>query len=121
MISGERKKFGLKQSRKPHGATKGGLLGYTALVHTSTETGYCYIGFDTAFEDFVAKELPRGLAAFDPAYIQVTERGDVWEVQANYINDGTHAVLWRTTDKPSWIGKLRKEKADGGIAETEAV
>jgi len=86
------------------------------VVTRCTDTGYCYINFSPAFEEFVGKNLPRGLAPFDPAYIQVTEHNQLWEVKAVYIKDGVNAVLWRSAEKPAWIGKLRKEKPDATIS-----
>jgi hypothetical protein len=77
-----------------------------------SETGYCYIKFSPAFEEFVGKELPRGLAPFDPAFIQVTETRGGWEVKAVYIQDGVNVTLWKAEAKPEWVGKLRKEKDD---------
>lgn len=110
MISAERKKFGLRAGRKTTKATR---LSHCVLVHTREETGFCYISFSDDFEAHVAKEMPRGLAAFDPAFIQVDQARGVWVVQAVYIKDGKHSILWRAADKPTWIGKLRKEKPDG--------
>jgi hypothetical protein len=95
------------------------MVARCALIDTTSEIGYCYIKFAEAFEDFVARELPRGLATFDPAFIQVSHLGEVWEIHAVYVNDGTRAILWRTSEKPAWIGKLRKEKSDGCNAETK--
>lgn len=121
MINQERKKFALAQGRKPGKSKEPKRLTRTALVLAPNETGYCYIAFSQDFVDFVAKELPRGLAPFDPAYIRVAHLGDVWQIEAVYINDGTSEVLWRQKEMPTWIGKLRKERSDGCNTETETV
>jgi hypothetical protein len=89
------------------------LISTSVLLNGPDETGYCYIAFSSDFEDFVAKEMPRGLAPFDAAFIRVSHLGDVWQVDAVYINDGTSRTLWRTAERPAWIGKVRKEKPDG--------
>lgn len=56
--------------------------------------------------------MPRGLAPFDPAFIQVDETRAGWEVKAVYIKDGVNVTLWKADAKPEWVGKLRKEKDD---------
>jgi len=113
MINQERKKFALTQARKPSDTGAARTLARTALVHAPNETGYCYIAFSEEFLAFVAKELPRGLAPFDPAFIRVSHLGDLWQVEAVYVQDGTSEILWRTPEIPKWVGKLRKEKVDG--------
>ena len=120
MINKERKKFGLRPGRKPVKAQER-LLACTASVHGPEQSGYCYIGFDPDFVSFVAKELPRGLAAYDPAFIEVSHLGDAWAVDAVYHYDGVRVTLWRTPEIPGWIGKLRKEKGNDSNPSPEGV
>jgi len=119
MINQERKKFALAQGRKPGKSKTPKLLANTALIHAPNETGYCYIAFSQDFVDFVAKEMPRGLAPFDPAFIRVTHLNGFWHVDAVYVNDGTCEILWRQEAMPQWVGKLRKEKSDECDTATE--
>lgn len=91
-------------------------LNNTCLVNTGEEVGYCYIRFSETFVDFVGKKLPRGVADFDPAYIEVVRAGGKWEIRATYYLDGVTKVLWKTADMPSWIGKLKKGKHDASTS-----
>lgn len=105
MISGERKKFRIKpRQRIKHLHPR---LSNTVKV-TGEEPagqGYCYISFDESLVDLVGRTLPRGVAVFDPAYLQVEYDGlqKKWHVWACYYKDEIRRPLWVTKERPEWL------------------
>lgn len=112
MISGERKHFELRTIQRLRKALHP-VLNNTCLVIAEEEMGYCYISFSESFIAHVGKVMPRGIAEFDPAYIEVRHTALGWEVSSVYYRDSHRRLLWRTGERPSWIGKLKKGKVNG--------
>lgn len=102
MISGERKKFGLRARKSVKHPNP--LLNNTVLLTEGEKRYACTIGFNDDLIQFVGQKLPRGLAEFDPAYLLVTELpGKGWKVQASYFRDGTLVDLWVAKERPTWL------------------
>lgn len=103
-ISNERKKFALRALRrkpaKPHPS-----LSNTVLLEEAPKPCTCYVGFSEDLVKFVGTKLPRGVAAFDPAYLHVIhyENRKIWEVRAVYVRDDVAVLLWETPVRPAWI------------------
>ena len=104
MISGERKKFGLKSARVP--ALLFGLSN-TVIVIEDGAPKYCHIAFDHSFVDTVGKHLSRGVSNRDPANIQVTLQNMQWVVTANYVYSKEQQVLWASDTRPTWLKELK--------------
>lgn len=111
MKRGERKHFELsamiRAPRKPHK-----VLSNTCLVSEDGTTGYCYIRFSDKLVEFVGKKLERGIAEFDPAYLEVIKTEKKWAIFACYYLDGMAVQLWETGTRPAWIGTLKRVKPD---------
>lgn len=106
MLSGERKKFALGSARKPM-LVDG--LSNTVIVYEDGEPRFCYVVFDPCFVAVVGKELPRGVSANDPAFVQVLfDRWQgKWVISACYVSDWEQRVLWMADEKPSWVKELK--------------
>lgn len=114
MINKERKHFGLvglsRAPRKRHS-----VISNTCLVQDGETSGYCYIKFSESFVTFVGKKLHRGVAVFDPAFVEVVKVGESWEVWACYHRDAHRTMLWVTDRQPSWIETVKKVRANGNV------
>ncbi len=107
MLSGERKKFGLRTARKA--AFVDGLSN-VVVVYDGDSPKYCYIAFDHSFVDVIGTHLPRGVSAHDPAFIHVVfdhGRGE-WVISACYVSSWELRTLWKTDSKPSWLKELKR-------------
>ena len=108
MINRERKKFGLSLcARRP--LLQDRCLSATVSVIGVEGRGYCYIRFDQSFVDFLGQKMPRGVAPFDPCFVEVTQCREGWLVESVYARDGARSMLWLAKEKPKWVGTLRKE------------
>jgi hypothetical protein len=96
-------KYKLRSTNRP--ATNPYLGTEIITVNEEGRRGSAYIGFGDAFVDAVAKALPRGISAFDPAFIQVEYRKDSkqWIISAAYLDGGDAVVLWSTANRPLWL------------------
>lgn len=76
--------------------------------------GHCFVRFSDSFVRFVGQKLPRGVAEFDPAYLDViyTPATKTWVIRAFYLRDGVGAILWETGTAPSWLS-FRTETSNG--------
>lgn len=65
------------------------------------ETGF--IDFTEDFVRFVGTELPYGVSAYRPAFIEVIESVGEWLVTARYYaTPEVYEVLWITKERPQW-------------------
>lgn len=106
MLSGERKKFGLRPARKPM-LIDG--LSNTVIVYDGPTPRYCHILFDPSMVAAVGKALPQGLPPARPAFLRVVhdQQRSKWVVSASYVADWQHVPLWESDSKPAWIRELR--------------
>lgn len=108
-ISGERKKFGLRSTRKPqlHDCLSG-----TCIVEQDGKVGVAYFGFDEAFVDALGRHLPVGISPDTPAYLRVVRRSidDSWHVFVDYLTPkavtNTRTLLWIDERRPGWLGRV---------------
>lgn len=99
----ELKHYGLKSARK---ARASGPVSSVVLVQREDgERGHCFVAFSPTFVQAVGKALTRGVADFDPAYIEVLycHKRKAWAVWARYLNDHSGSALWHTPTVPSWL------------------
>lgn len=103
MVRGERKKFGIKPARKLQ--RRYDDLVNVVKVTTEQRHSYCYITYAPALLEFVGSQMPRGVAAFDPVYLEVEEdaRAGKWLVWGCYYVDNVRALLWTSSVKPQWV------------------
>lgn len=109
----ELKKYGLRSTRKP--TLNPRLSSTVCVIDEQGLPGYCYIAFEEALVDAVGLKLPRGVAEFDPAFLQVewnAKRGR-WIITAKYLNTEGYAVLWESESKPTWLNVIRYEGKNG--------
>ena len=106
MLSGERKKFGLKPARQ-HSMLHG--LSNLVVVYETGAPQYCYIGLTEELVQAVGRVLPRGVSSFDPAYLMVVfdRIKAVWRVVARYVEEEAQHILWATAEKPLWVKVIK--------------
>lgn len=106
MLSGERKKFGLRTARRPM-LIDG--LSNTAIVYDGETPHYCHILFDASLVSAVGKRLPRGVAANSPAFLHIVhdQQRSKWVVSACYVADWEPHTLWESAQRPTWIKELK--------------
>lgn len=112
MINKERKVFALEaksRSRK----TQAAPLTDIALVEDETGSGVVYIRFSEDLVRFVGREMPQGIAPYDPAYIAVRYRpaSKDWLVSSCYLRGGPEVPLWITTTRPQWSTRVKRMKS----------
>lgn len=109
----EFKRYELRSTRRPAKATA--LSTTVSVLNEHGESGYCYVSFAEAFVHSVGKRLPRGVAEFEPAYIEVryNRQLSAWEVWARYFGDGKGVLLWATDNRPSWLNFYKHEANNG--------
>ncbi len=103
-MSREYKKYGIRATRKP--TTQQGKLASTVQVlDEKNRRGYCYVNFEMPLLICVGKALPKGISERNPAFLRVEYSSTLqqWIVAAEYLDESYTAVLWKTTDKPSWL------------------
>lgn len=106
-MSKEYKKYGIRPARKPQ---EHALLAGTVYVVEPQGKGYAYIRFDESLVEAVGRLLPTGLTQDNPAYLKVMfmPATRVWRVFAAYLRGTTMRILWETTEKPTWLAKVRR-------------
>lgn len=106
MLSGERKKFGLRSARKP--LLVDGLSN-TVVVYENGIAYYCFIDFAQAFVDAVGAAMPRGVSTADMAFVHVMfDRDRVkWVVSGCYLSSWEQHTLWVSEEKPAWVKELK--------------
>jgi hypothetical protein len=120
-MSRERKKFALRATYRP---AKASLVSTVVAVRNEAgQHGYCYVNFDDSFIDFVGHKLPEGVSKGKEAVLSVVYYAatSVWLVKASYVDQSHTVLLWKTSEKPSWLNFHRyKEKSNGNSAKTPA-
>jgi hypothetical protein len=104
MITGERKKFGLRPARKP--ALIEGLSN-TVIVYLDGQAYYCYIAFSAEFPAAVGTQLPRGLARDDVTFLQVSVEAGKWIVRLCTLSTWERRTFWESATRPAWIKELK--------------
>lgn len=106
MLSGERKKFGMRTARAPMLVAG---LSNTVIVYDDFALKYCFVSFSDALVEAVGLHLPRGCSPEEHAFLQVQfdkASGD-WIVYAAYVSTWERVALWRTDTKPVWVQNLK--------------
>lgn len=101
----EPKKFNIRSARKP----REGALSGVVVVRDLQGAGYSYIQFSDALESAVGKVMPRGVSAYDPAYLRAVELpgGVGWRIYAQYLHSSTRRFLWSVNGgKPEWLKRV---------------
>lgn len=98
----ERQHYELRPARKPR---PGPLASTVLITNMNGVRGFCYVSFSDSFVAFVGKKLPRGIASFDPAYLEVfyVPRTKTWHIWAVYLTSGEGVQLWQSETKPTWL------------------
>lgn len=104
----ELKKFQLKGLRRPPKYLNKTLSNFVAVFENNTGDAHC-IGFSDALVEYVGTKLPRGVAEYDPAFLEVKQVGGKtgWEVWAVYYHDAEKVLLWKAPDRPAWLKPLK--------------
>lgn len=114
----EYKKFGIRYAHKPQ---EGSSIAGVVQVADSHGKGFSYIRFSEELELAIGKALPQGVGDAQPAYIKVVQSRsrNVWRVFAFYIASPVGVLLWETSDKPTWLHKVRRAENGGESTQTK--
>ena len=104
MITGERKKFGLRPARKP--ALVEGLSN-TVIVYLDGQAYYCYVAFSPDFPAAVGAQLPQGLIGDDVTFLQVTVDAGKWIVSICALSTWEPRIFWESATRPAWLKELK--------------
>jgi hypothetical protein len=104
MITGERKKFGLRPARKP--ALIEGLSN-TVIVYVDGCAYECYISFSPDFPAAVGAQLPQGLARDDVTFLQVAFDAGKWIVSVCTLSTWEPRTFWESAERPAWLKELK--------------
>lgn len=97
-------KYGIRRVRRPQ--VQGGLM--STVI---TPEGYVDVTFNRELVRRAGKVLERGVAAHDPAYMELIKDGDLWIIYVRYVTDTQPAyrkkLLW-SVERPSWSKNSKK-------------